>query len=171
MPFLATSSGFDIRFSRWNCLLFIIIALPFSALMLLAGINIFVPVLDGTVLHWLVIERKPAVIYGAISILGSLVIAYGVLWSIGRLFGDNLAIRADGTGVETRSIIGRRSMAWSEIASVSRHKSTLILHARADTTSRPVPLWTFMTSVSVEDLQAELMRHRPDLFDDLHVDS
>ncbi len=118
-------------------------------------------------MHWLIIEREPVLFYSAVAIVGSLVIGYIVFWNTLRIIGDDLSIRADSSGVESSSIIGRRSIKWTSVSHVSLHKSTIFLHPNESGGQRAVPLGTILTNVSSEEVQAALLRYRPEFFGDV----
>ena len=166
MPMRATSTGFDITFARGRCLLFALVALPFSVLMLLAGINGIFPLLDDTLLHWLIIQRNPVLLYSALAVIGSLVFGYILFWNASRVVGDGLAIRVDSSGIVSRSIIGKREIQWTDVSHVSLQRSTIFLHPNPESGQRPVPLSVALTGVSPDELQSGLRRYRPDLFNE-----
>lgn len=166
MPMLMTARGFDVSYSRGICFTFSLLALLFAALMFLAGLNSLFPVLQGTRLAWLEIGKQPVYPYAIVTIAGALVLLYVALWFARTAAGHLLAIRATADRIESRSIIGRRRIAWADVSGALLHKGTIMLQPR-DPRARAVPLPTFLTAVSVDNLHAALLRYRPDVFNEL----
>ncbi len=164
MPITLTPTGFVVTYSRWKAAAFSVFAFVFAILMILAGADLYFSILDGTGLDWLEIERRPAWFWGGLLIIGGVAMVFIGFANVLNVVSSRAAITMDDIGVASVTPIGRRAIAWGDIGSVAMINKTVLLYPAEPARGKPVPLQTYLTSVSSDELRLAMAQHRPELF-------
>lgn len=164
MPIEGRPDGFVVTLDKRKSAVFGVGAALFAALMAAAGIDVFVPVLDGTPLEWIEIPRRPAWLWGGVLTAGGAVLLYVAFWNLRAVSGAGVSIRVDRAGIASMTVVGQREIAWEDIAEIRMRDRALFARPRAGTGAATVAMPTFLTGVEPEELRSHLARYRPDLF-------
>lgn len=164
MPLKPTSTGFVVTYARGRCVVFGALALVFALAMVICGVDVYVPVLDGTLLEQVRIERQPPWLWAGITIAGGILFAGVAYWNARNAFGNGIAIEVGPDGVDARTLVGCRTMRWDAVGTANIVQGTLFLFPVAGSASRPVPLQTFLTSVKTDELVNAILNRKPELF-------
>ncbi len=162
-PIQPTPTGFNVTYSRSKSAVFSGVAGVFAIIMVATGLDVYFSLLDGTRLSWLEIDRRPAWAWGGVLILGGMVLFAVVLWSGATSVRSRAAIKLDEKGVQSLTFIGKRSISWADAGAVSVVNKTMIVYPADQACGKPVPLQTFLTSVSIDELRSMMAQHRPEL--------
>ncbi len=164
MPITLTPTGFVVTYARSKAAAFSLFGFVFAALMLAVGADMLFSILDGTVLDGLEVDRRPAWLWGGILIFGGVMLAAIAFWNGRNALFPRAAITVGETGVASSTFLGQRMIAWDDIGSVASLTDGLLLYPADPARAKPVPLQTFLTSVSSNELRLAMAQHQPELF-------
>lgn len=164
MTLSPTPDGFTITYARGKCAAYSLAALIFATLMVSIGIDVFVPILDGTPLEDFDLTHPPPWLWASIVIAGGFILFVIAAWNGKNAFTPGVAMTFNADGVDARSLLGRRQIRWSEIGGVDVINGTVFLTPSPGSLAKGVPLQTFLTSVKTGELTCAMSQRQPELF-------
>lgn len=164
MPMSPTPDGFVITYSRGKCAVLGSVMMLFAVGMIAVGLDIYFSIFEGTPFDGISVERQPQWLWGAIMIAGGALLFLIAGWNAGNALRSGSAIKVSQQGIEARTLIGKRTINWSDIGLVAIVRNTILIHPAAGTHAKAVPLQMFLTSIKADEMLAAMAKYRPDKF-------